>query len=151
MAELQRITRPGGVLLLTVHSTPQWNQAVHDIEQDGQNVDDLRVTLEEKGVLFISDDHFIGSTHPDFYHTTFHAPWYVFEHWTHWFDLAAYVPRGSDTQDLVIMRRRPGDSPHQRPIGHRGARRLRRPALRSRGRWLTSWTRGPSPRPGSAG
>jgi SAM-dependent methyltransferase len=120
MAELQRITQPGGVLLLTVHSTPQWNQAIHDIAQDGGNVEPLRATLERDGVLFIRDDHFIGSTHPDFYHTTFHTPWYVFEHWTRWFDLIAYVPLGSDTQDLVVMRRRADDSRVQPPIGHRG-------------------------------
>jgi SAM-dependent methyltransferase len=120
MGELQRITEPGGVLLLTIHSTPQWNQASHDIEQDGGNVGQLRATLEQDGVLFIADDHFIGSTHPDFYHTTFHTPWYVFEHWTRWFDLVAYVPQGSDTQDLIVMRRRAGDAPVQRPIGHRG-------------------------------
>ena len=118
MAELHRITRPDGVLLLTLHSTPQWNKAISDMENGGERVDHLRSTLEQQGILFISDDHFIGSTHPDFYHTTFHAPWYVFERWTQWFDLAAYVPVGSDTQDLVIMRRRPDDAPAQRPIGH---------------------------------
>jgi SAM-dependent methyltransferase len=121
MAELRRITLPGGVLLLTVHSTPQWNVAIHDMENGGEKVEHLRSTLEQDGILFISEDHFIGSTHPDFYHTTFHAPWYVFERWTQWFDLAAYVPLGSDTQDLVVMRRRADDAPVQRPIGHAAA------------------------------
>jgi SAM-dependent methyltransferase len=118
MAELHRVTQPGGVLLLTVHSLPQWNQAISDMENGGEPVDHLRATLERDGILFISDDHFIGSTHPDFYHTTFHAPWYVFEHWTRWFDVAAYVPLGSDSQDLVVLRRRADDEPHQPPIGH---------------------------------
>ena len=118
MAELRRITQPGGVLLLTVHSLPQWNQAISDMENGGEPVDHLRATLEQDGILFISDDHFIGSTHPDFYHTTFHAPWYIFEHWTRWFDVAAYVPLGSDSQDLVVLRRRADDKPHQPPIGH---------------------------------
>lgn len=121
MAELHRITRPGGVLLLTLHSTTQWNQAISDMENAGERVDHLRASLEQQGIVFISDDHFVGSTHPDFYHTTFHAPWYVFEHWTRWFDLAAYVPLGSDTQDLVIMRRRADGAPAQRPIGHGSA------------------------------
>lgn len=118
MGELQRITRPGGVLLLSLHSTPQWNQAAHDIANGGDDVESMRAELEETGVLFIADDHFIGSTHPDFYHTTFHAPWYVFERWTTWFDLVAYVPLGSDSQDLVVMRSRGDDAPVQRPIGH---------------------------------
>jgi hypothetical protein len=46
----------------------------------------------------------------------------VFEHWTRWFDIAAYVPLGSDSQDLVVLRRRTDDEPYQPPIGHgRGA------------------------------
>lgn len=118
MAELHRITRPDGVLLLTLHSTPQWNNAIHDMENGGEAIEPLRRELEENGILFIADDHFIGSTHPDFYHTTFHAPWYVFERWTQWFDLAAYVPLGSHSQDLMVMRRRDDATPVQRPIGH---------------------------------
>ena len=128
MAELHRITQPGGVLLLTVHSLPQWNKAISDMENGGEPVDHLRATLEQDGILFISDDHFIGSTHPDFYHTTFHAPWYVFEHWTRWFDIAAYVPLGSDSQDLVVLRRRADGEAHQPPIGHGTAAAAAAPA-----------------------
>ena len=118
MDELHRISEPGGVLLLTIHSTPQWNRAAYDMGLVGDQVERMRTVLEQQGILFIRDDSFIGSTHPDFYHTTFHAPWYVFERWTRWFELAAYVPLGSDTQDLVVMRRRPDDEPGPRPIGH---------------------------------
>lgn len=118
MAELHRITKPDAVLLLTLHSTNQWNQAIGDMERGGEKAEHLRAVLERDGIAFIEDDSYIGSTHPDFYHTTFHAPWYVFEHWTEWFDLAAYMPLGSNTQDLVVMRRREDDAPRQHPIGH---------------------------------
>jgi SAM-dependent methyltransferase len=118
MGELHRITHPDAVLLLTLHSTSQWNQAMHDLEQGGEKAEPLRAVLERDGIAFVADDTYIGSTHPDFYHTTFHAPWYVFEHWTQWFDLVAYLPLGSHTQDLVVMRRRADDAPRQRPIGH---------------------------------
>jgi hypothetical protein len=121
MAELHRITAPGAVLLLTLHSTNQWNQVIHDMERGGEKTEQLRAVLERDGIVFIEDDSYIGSTHPDFYHTTFHAPWYVFEHWTRWFDVAAFMPLGSDTQDLVVMRRRADDAARQHPIGHGAA------------------------------
>lgn len=47
------------------------------------------------------------SPFPDFYHTTFHAPWYVFERWGSIFDVKAYIPRGDlDYQDLLLLKRR---------------------------------------------
>jgi hypothetical protein len=63
--------------------------------------------------VFIADDHFVGSAHPDSYHTAFHAPGYVLEHWSIWFDVVAYLPLGAVSQDLVVLRR--GAEPRQRP------------------------------------
>ena len=49
----------------------------------------------------------VGGPFPDFYHSTFHAPWYIFEHWSKIFEIKAYVVRGSlDFQDLLLLRRR---------------------------------------------
>jgi hypothetical protein len=57
-----------------------------------------------------------GSAFPDFYHTTFHAPWYLLEHWSRWFDVVAYLPQSSlEFQDQIVLRRRDdlagGDAP----------------------------------------
>jgi SAM-dependent methyltransferase len=120
LAELQRIVRPGGVLLLTVQSLTTWNQALADMAGGGEDVAPLRNRLESDGIVFIEHDHFVGSTHPDWYHTTFHAPWYVFERWTRYFDLGAYLPHGSHSQDLVVLVRRPEGEPAPAPIGHQG-------------------------------
>ncbi len=121
LAELHRITRPGAMLLLTVEGTATWNRTRQASERIGEPTDRWSDELESRGILFIADDHFVGSTHPDFYHSAIHAPWYVFEHWTRFFDLAAYLPEGSDTQDLIMLKRRPDGAAQPRPIGHRGA------------------------------
>ena len=118
LGELRRITSPGAIVLLTVHGAAEWAQTV-----DGISDGDARVAsrwheqLRRDGIVFIRDDHFIGSVHPDSYHTTFHAPWYVFEHWGRWFDVVAYVVSGVDVQDLVVLRRTDGDvaAAEQRP------------------------------------
>lgn len=118
LTELQRVTAPGGVLLLTVHSARQWNQALVDMDAGGEDTAAYRRELEETGLIFLADDSFIGTTHPDWYHSTFHAPWYVFEHWSEFFNVRAYVPEGSITQDLVVLERVVEHDPMLRPIGH---------------------------------
>lgn len=118
LAELHRITRPGAVLLLTVHCLAQWNQALLEMKGTEEDADRIRTKLERDGIVFIRDDHLIGSTHPDSYHSTFHAPWYIFEHWTRWFELVAYVPMGSHSQDLVVLTRPSNGSERPGAIGH---------------------------------
>ena len=119
LSELQRITQPGAILLLTVEGTGSWNRMCDAVAAGGEDMSAWRTELESRGIVFIRDDVFIGSTHPDFYHSTFHAPWYVYEHWTRFFDIVAHLPDGSITQDLVVLRRRPDGSRAASPIGRR--------------------------------
>jgi SAM-dependent methyltransferase len=121
LAELQRITRPGGVLVLTVHSARQANAVFGHLATAGADADAFRAQLERDGILFVDSDDNIGSSHPAFYRTTYHAPWYIFEHWGRFFELASYIPEGSDTQDLVVLRRREEDAEVVPPIGHGAA------------------------------
>jgi SAM-dependent methyltransferase len=113
LEELRRVLRPGGTALLTVHG--EW---AYQVEEDkaGSLAEVWRGQLEREGILFVSEDSYVGGSHPDFYHTTFHTPWYVFSHWTRWLEIVAYVPRGSlDHQDAVVLRR-PAFQTSTRPI-----------------------------------
>ena len=119
LAELKRILVPGGLALLTVHSPRQAHQVFRDFANGGQDPEPFRDELERRGILFIREDGFIGSTHPDWYHSTFHAPWYIHEHWTQFFALRAYLPEGSHDQDFVVLEKRVDEDPHLRAIGRR--------------------------------
>ena len=119
LGELQRITRPDGLLLLTVEGQSSWNRTCEASDRVGESPERWRSELESRGILFISDDVFVGSSHPAFYHSAIHAPWYVFEHWTRFFDIAAYLPDGSISQDLIVLRRRMDGVPAPRSIGRR--------------------------------
>jgi SAM-dependent methyltransferase len=129
LAELQRVTRPGALLLLTVEGQTTWNRTREASERVGEDPEPWRAELESRGVVYISDDLFLGSTHPDFYHSTIHAPWYIFEHWTEYFDIAAYIPDGAISQDLIVFRRRPDGAPRAQPIGRRLASGATRAAV----------------------
>jgi SAM-dependent methyltransferase len=107
LAELERVTKPGGVLVLSVSGQHPFSQLETAWKDAGVDPSPLRATLREKGILFIEDDMWVGGPFPDFYHSTFHAPWYIFDHWSKIFEIKAYVVRGSlDFQDLLLLRRR---------------------------------------------
>ncbi len=107
LAELHRVAKPGGTLLLTVSGDHPYAELEKSWRDGGHDPSAMRKTLDTKGILFIEDDIWKGGPFPDFYHSTFHAPWYVFKHWTKTFELKAYIPRGSlNFQDLLLLQRR---------------------------------------------
>jgi SAM-dependent methyltransferase len=107
LAELQRITSPGGLLVLSIHGEHGFQIGERQLEPGSRQLREWRARLERDGILYIADDSYVGSAFPDFYHTAFHAPWYVFEHWSGWFDVLAFLSRSSlGFQDQVVLRRR---------------------------------------------
>lgn len=115
LGELHRVTRPEALLLLTVEGQSTWARTRQATEGVGEDVERWETELETRGILFIENDGWVGSTHPEFYHSTIHAPWYVLEHWGELFDVEAYLPDGSWSQDLVVLRRRADEDPSPRP------------------------------------
>lgn len=105
LEELHRVTAPGGIVVLTTHGPAQLVITEEAIRGAGDDPALVRSELERQGISFIANDVNTGSTHQSWYRSTFHAPWYVFEHWTRWFNIRAYFPLGSSIQDLVILQR----------------------------------------------
>lgn len=101
LAELRRMTKPGGTVLLTVAGEYAFESGFV-----AWGTDAIRRDWEDKGFIFIADDAWTGGPFPDFYHSAFHAPWYLFRQWTRFFDIKAYIPRASlDFQDFVLLQR----------------------------------------------
>lgn len=106
LAELRRLTRADGLLLLSM-SGPRMLD--HTLTKSGHgNLADLQRQLpafDAEGVLHWRGDgweqHF-----PDYYHTTFHSHQYVRDHWSRWFDvLDIYTDEPAlMPQDIVILR-----------------------------------------------
>jgi SAM-dependent methyltransferase len=90
--ELKRISKPGGVLLLSVHG------ASHAEEANAQ--------LSEEGFLFIvtQGGRLRRDGLPAFYQTTFHSRAYIEEQWSRLFTIIGYRERGiGGVQDAVIL------------------------------------------------
>jgi len=91
LKELQRITKPGGYLLLTTHG-----------EKHFQN---LPESAREKGFHY----QHAGDTEglPDFYQAAFHTPAYIRSRWSDYFDILGIHERVMDDhQDIVLCRKR---------------------------------------------
>ena len=106
LAELRRVTRPGGHVLLSIVGEGPFDESVPGWEAIGWDVGRIRADWADPGFVFIEDDMWVGGPFPDFYHSAFHAPWYVFRHWTKFFNVRAYVVRGAlGYMDFVLLER----------------------------------------------
>ena len=108
LQELMRVTKPGAAVILSVAGeTPFANfiQAAGGSRHQAKYIDAFR----SKGFLFIDSDGWDDGPFPDFYHSTFHAPWYIYRHWGRFFEIRAYVARGSlGFLDYLLLIRRDG-------------------------------------------
>jgi SAM-dependent methyltransferase len=117
LSELRRVTKPGATLLLSVHGENAFFEYETASRNAGGHPQVVRDQLARDGIAYIREDPWVGSPFPDFYHTTFHAPWYVFDHWSRWFTIKAYVPRGSlNHQDLIMLERPADDEVRGEPV-----------------------------------
>ncbi len=97
LAEMQRITRPGGYLIMTTSG-----------EQNYSNLpEDLRRKVEEKGFFYLDGGYGQSISLPAFYQNTFHTLDYIRREWVKYFDILDTQPgRMQRHQDTVLMRRR---------------------------------------------
>lgn len=121
LAELRRVTKPGGTILLTVHGDDALRYYEELSANAGGDSTWLRNEVRNNGIAFIRQDSWLGGPFPDFYHSTFHAPWYVFERWGANLRIKAYLASSSlGFQDHVLMERPLDDEP-VRPVGGKSA------------------------------
>jgi SAM-dependent methyltransferase len=95
LAELQRILRPGGVLLVSLHGAPSWTALPRQ---------DLEI-LGRRGFLFKTSAKLRGLV-PGWYHTAYHSREYAQQTFARYFNVLSYTEAGMGFQDLVALERR---------------------------------------------
>jgi len=90
-AELRRVVRSGGLLILSVHGQAVWRELC----------DADRSQLEQRGFLFQRSGKCRG-IFPPWYQTSFHAEGYIREQLGGHFRILEYLAEGMGYQDLVV-------------------------------------------------
>lgn len=120
LAELRRVVAPGGILLLSTHGETMTRAMLDGISGGGEDPSPYLETLQTRGILFIEDDGYVGSVHPPYYHSTFHAPWYVYSHWGRVFSVRALLSPGTyGGHDIAVLERPADEAPPVAPIAPR--------------------------------
>jgi SAM-dependent methyltransferase len=102
LKELRRITKPGGLLILTTSGKKNYVDLPPDL---------LRV-VEERGFCYVDGGYGQSISLPAFYQNTFHRPEYVREHWSRFFEvLDIQETRMQNHQDTVLLRNSGGSGP----------------------------------------
>jgi len=96
LEELRRVTHPGAMLLLSVHTSATWSE----LSADEQS------RLQDAGFFYQYAQCWKG-IFPDWYQNAFHSHSYIRQRFSDYFDVVDIVRLGaSDRQDLVVLRHR---------------------------------------------
>jgi ubiquinone/menaquinone biosynthesis C-methylase UbiE len=93
LEELARVTKPEGIVLVTLHGPATWKEIA---PEDAAEV-------ERTGFKFLVSNDLRG-IFPDWYQNAFHSKEYVLGHYSKHFDVLDYLPRGMNgRQDVVVL------------------------------------------------
>ncbi|MBI5929663.1 MAG: methyltransferase domain-containing protein [Chloroflexi bacterium] len=105
LAELNRVTKPGAILTLTVHGKHAFDHYISNAP-DVPIIHEQHQHYQQKGFLFVSQDSWQG-IFPAFYRTMFHQESYVRQHWSDYFEVLNYIDQGMlNYQAIVVLRKR---------------------------------------------
>jgi SAM-dependent methyltransferase len=99
LAELARVVRPGGVVLVTYHgaaavATSRLPKALHE-------------RLGRHGFLdFANELYDAALPEPDYYRNTYHTDEYIRREWGKYFEVTTLLPLWIGSQNLAVLRRR---------------------------------------------
>lgn len=109
LGELQRILKPGGIAITTVHGDHAFAQFSGDLVRNGhaQMIDNLSNVMKESGILYIKGRTSAEMALPEYYGATFHDIGYINKHWSTYFSLVAWFPKFAlNLQDTLVLQRR---------------------------------------------
>jgi len=99
LGELRRITKPGGIVAVSVLGESFASGELQDAMRDKGFAD----------VISGQSGTFAAYSSADYYRVTYHSSRYIAAQWSQYFEILELIPQGINAhQDLVIMRPKPG-------------------------------------------
>lgn len=100
LAELERITAPGGLVLLSIQGLAQMSLY--------RAPPTLKLEAHRRGILDTGGNSQLDAVIADlsYYRDVVHSPDYIFTHWNRYFEVLDIIESIAGNQDLVLMRRR---------------------------------------------
>lgn len=96
LAELQRVTKQTGYVLLTVHGSYYWNT------MQAAEVDELK----KVGFMLRQEPKFMQGIFPEWYQNAYHTEEYVRRKYSTYFRVLEYIPSALDgCQDIVVLQK----------------------------------------------
>lgn len=96
LAELKRIIKPGGHLLISFHGEFSTSQGPPE----------LKNLVKKTGFYYVSEAPATSGL-PDFYRNTYHTTDYIKERWGEYFEVITLLPRHiGHNQDLAVLRKK---------------------------------------------
>jgi SAM-dependent methyltransferase len=103
LAELARVTKPGGICLLTVLNELSWFMRFFPAERTPENIAEfLETGFLDDGSVNVGVD----AAQPGVYRNTSHNTAYITRTWSKYFEIQDIIHAFADMQSLVVMRRR---------------------------------------------
>lgn len=94
--ELNRLTKPGGIVVLTTHGEAHLAFVPEPIAQ----------ATRQQGFLFVASNGW-KNIFPDWYQDSFHTTAYIHEQFSRFFDVLSVIPAGmNNLQDVVLLQRK---------------------------------------------
>jgi SAM-dependent methyltransferase len=108
LAELHRIVKPGGFLILSFHGRSVWEGLEAPLRAVGKipEAEELANALRTKGFHYTRGRNSLEQALPEYYGVTLHSIDYVAREWSRWFSIVVWLPRFSlKHQDVVLLRK----------------------------------------------
>lgn len=109
LSDLKRVLRPGGIAILSFHNRGLWQEFREKVRANGMAEDDLQrfdANFHRNGFHHHPGRNAFEQGLPEYYGTAIHSLDYIDRQWQRYFEILAWLPRGSFRhQDIVVVRK----------------------------------------------